>query len=627
MFLDTGYPQGTDALNYGTLLALQAELIIANEYLKAAFRQDDKLVETLSKNSGPRPPESESERARSLQSRGDRLARRDSREALRSYDDALAIRREIADRQGISETLMAMGRASFALNDNRKALASYEEARHIRRADRETAKEAESLTAIGNIHNWTGDRRKALRVYEEALALSRAAGDKKGAALTLFHMGESSFQLGEKQKALDYLGEVLTLTREAKHPDGDARALALMGVVYDSLDDAQKSQEYVRKSVAEFDRQLAGGLLVYNLKEKGALHNDLGDAYYRLGQTADALRTFRRGLTLQKEFGSRSDQAYALDRLGRIYLASNSPQDRQLALESFEQALELRRIDGNLGRQAEALHNLGNTYRVLGDRRKALQYYHRALAIRHRLRDLEGEGETLDELMRLWKSLDQPRVAIYYGKQAVNALQQIRSNIRGLDKDLQQSYLTSRSGTYRELADLLITASRLPEAQLVLDLLKKDEYLEFIRRDGVEEVAGATALTARETEQQRRFQQIQDRVVASGERLAMLSTKSDADRGRAPRDEPIGKGRRGGQRGVRPLSRGAAGSVRRWRRKENPIAESLGQASASPKRFASWAIARWRSTRSSPRSSITSSCSAADAPPVARSVPDRDWPI
>ena len=372
VFLDTGYPQGTDALNYGTLLALQAELIIANEYLKAAFRQDDKLVETLSKNSGPRPPESESERARSLQSRGDRLARRDSREALRSYDDALAIRREIADRQGISETLMAMGRASFALNDNRKALASYEEARHIRRADRETAKEAESLTAIGNIHNWTGDRRKALRVYEEALVLSRAAGDKKGTALTLFHMGESSFQLGEKQKALDYLGEVLTLTREAKHPDGDARALALMGVVYNSLDDAQKSQECVRKSVAEFDRQLAGGLLVYNLKEKGALHNDLGDAYCRLGQTADALRTFRRGLTLQKEFGSRSDQAYALDRLGRIYLASNSPQDRQLALESFEQALELRRIDGNLGRQAEALHNLGNTYRVLGDRRKAL---------------------------------------------------------------------------------------------------------------------------------------------------------------------------------------------------------------------------------------------------------------
>ena len=87
----------------------------------------------------------------------------------------------------------------------------------------------------------------------------------------------------------------------------------------------------------------------------------------------------------------------------------------------------------------------------------------------------------------------------------MNALQQIRSNIRGLDKDLQQSYLTSRSGTYRELADLLITASRLPEAPLVLDRLKKDEYLGFIRRDGVEEVAGAAALTARETDNSAAF--------------------------------------------------------------------------------------------------------------------------
>jgi CHAT domain-containing protein len=525
VFLDTGHLQGSDALNYGTILALQTELAIANYHLRAALKQDDQLLEALSKNFENRPPESRNDRARTLQSQGDRLARRDSREALRSYQDALAIRREIADRQGISETLMAIGRVAFELNDNRKALSSYNEAREIRRADGDRAKEAASLTAIGNIHNWTGDRRTALTVYEQALALSRAAGDKNGEAATLFHMGETSFQLGEKQRALDYLSAVLPLTRTEQHPDGDARALALMGVVHASLDDTQRSREYFRKSVEEFKRELARGLLSYNLREKSARHNDLGDVYYRLGETAQALHTFRRGLALQKEFGSRSDQAYALDRIGRIQLASNDPTEQRLAQASFEQALELRRIDGNAGRQAEALHNLGNTHRVLGDHRQALASYHQALAIRHRLHDVEGEAETLDELMRLWKSLDQPRVAIYYGKQAVNALQQIRSNIRGLDKDLQQSYLTSRSGTYRELADLLIGASRLPEAQLVLDLLKKDEYLEFIRRSGVEDVAGTATLNSREAEQQKRFQQIQDRVVAAGERLAMLSAK------------------------------------------------------------------------------------------------------
>ena len=41
----------------------------------------------------------------------------------------------------------------------------------------------------------------------------------------------------------------------------------------------------------------------------------------------------------------------------------------------------------------------------------------------------------------------------------------------------------SKEDVYRTLADLLITAGRLPEAQQVLDLLKDEEYFEFVRRD------------------------------------------------------------------------------------------------------------------------------------------------
>jgi len=54
-------------------------------------------------------------------------------------------------------------------------------------------------------------------------------------------------------------------------------------------------------------------------------------------------------------------------------------------------------------------------------------------------------------------------LAIFYGKQAVNVYQAIRGDIQTLDKALQQSFLTSKAGTYRTLADLLITTGRLPE--------------------------------------------------------------------------------------------------------------------------------------------------------------------
>ena len=76
-----------------------------------------------------------------------------------------------------------------------------------------------------------------------------------------------------------------------------------------------------------------------------------------------------------------------------------------------------------------------------------------------------------------------PRLAIFYGKQAVNGLQAIRGEMQTLDKALQQRFLLSKEDVYRTLAELLILEGRLPEAQQVLDLLKEEEYFDFVRRD------------------------------------------------------------------------------------------------------------------------------------------------
>ena len=66
-----------------------------------------------------------------------------------------------------------------------------------------------------------------------------------------------------------------------------------------------------------------------------------------------------------------------------------------------------------------------------------------------------------------------PRVATFYGKQAVNTMQSIRSDIRGLSQALQQSFLKSNEKPYHTLAELLISQGRLTEAEQVLNLLKE----------------------------------------------------------------------------------------------------------------------------------------------------------
>ena len=69
----------------------------------------------------------------------------------------------------------------------------------------------------------------------------------------------------------------------------------------------------------------------------------------------------------------------------------------------------------------------------------------------------------------------------FTARKPINGYQEIRRNIQGLEQETQTSFIRSKEDIYRELADLLITQGRLPEAQQVLDMLKEEEFINFIR--------------------------------------------------------------------------------------------------------------------------------------------------
>jgi CHAT domain-containing protein len=131
----------------------------------------------------------------------------------------------------------------------------------------------------------------------------------------------------------------------------------------------------------------------------------------------------------------------------------------------------------------------------------------------------------------------QPRLAIFYGKQAVNVFQGIRGALRPLAQELQEGFLTARAPVYRELAEVLIAEGRLLEAQQVLDLLKEEEYLDFVRRDATATAAlqGRATLTPEEARWAERYTVIADQVAALGaERgtLRALPTRTAAEEAR-----------------------------------------------------------------------------------------------
>ena len=126
--------------------------------------------------------------------------------------------------------------------------------------------------------------------------------------------------------------------------------------------------------------------------------------------------------------------------------------------------------------------------------------------------------------------------AIFLGKQAINGIQGIRADLVTLEKGMQHNYLMSRQDVYHSVADWLVTAGRLPEAEQVLAMLKEQEYFDFLRGDTTRGDVRQTRVdcNAAEAPWCERYQKISDQLAGLGTEYASLKEK---ERGGLSADE------------------------------------------------------------------------------------------
>lgn len=110
--------------------------------------------------------------------------------------------------------------------------------------------------------------------------------------------------------------------------------------------------------------------------------------------------------------------------------------------------------------------------------------------------DLRDSLRALAELLR---AEGNSAAAILFAKKAVNTQQDIRSRNRDLPPELATRLAERYRGLYLFLADLLIEQGRIEEAQRVLDLIKGQELIDFVRGGAEPPAVGArTPLTGTE---------------------------------------------------------------------------------------------------------------------------------
>src|ERR1043165_2986926 len=452
----------------------------------------------------------------------------DYQQALNAYQQARARWQVAGDLNGEALTLFSISKTYAVLHDkqreeefNTRAELLRQKIELARAANPENrarldqvrlAEQAQEQARNLLLQPTQATRRKAIAKNEEAVQLFDSAGDYDREVFTLFDVASIYRTLNDKDNERKALERSLALGKRVHKTSLQAESLQRLGDFYSTFGDQLKA-------VDSFDRALELWRSQGNRNAEAYLLASAAKAYKTLGEKEKALAYLKRALKLYQDLGDRLRESYTLNDLAALY---DDAEGKQNALAYLKRARDLRREKGDRAGEAESIKEIITLYLSLGAKREALDFYHQALAMYREIKDAMGAADILRALMSYWSDQNQPRLAIFYGKQAINTYQEVRRNIQGLEKETQTSFVKSKEDIYRQLADLLISEGRLPEAQQVLDMLKEEEFINFIRGKAKKDPAGTerAELSPRENE-------IYEEYRAKTERVTGLSTEYD----------------------------------------------------------------------------------------------------
>jgi CHAT domain-containing protein/Tfp pilus assembly protein PilF len=392
----------------------------------------------------------------------------ETQKALDYHEMALPIYRALNDKTQEASILVNIGEKYGTLGDRQKELNYYKEAQIIYKSLGDKSSEAYILNGLGAFYSNIGEPEKSSEYFNQALLIYRTLGDKENESMALTGLGNIYLNSSQYQKALESYDASLVVFRELKQKEGEAAILVLIGSVYSVLGEHNKSLEFFKEAIQIFSAIGA------RYGEATTL-NSIGMQYSYLSEIEKALDYYNKSLEISQISGDKGMQAANLAAIGFIYI-NKKP---QVSLKYFEQALQIFYAIQDKSSQALTLNNIGYAHFLSGEYVKASENLNQSLIISSALDNKRIKALSLSTMSAIWNKQKNPRLATFYQKQAINIYQQIRANIKGLDKETQKTYLKEVEPIYRGLAAVLIQNDRLSEAEQVLNLFKDQQFFDF----------------------------------------------------------------------------------------------------------------------------------------------------
>ncbi len=427
-----------------------------------------------------------------------------SQPALSAVKEAIRIYETIGDHLGEAAATTILGEI-YAPSDIEKAQAAFTGGLKLSSEPLDTHIRGAILNDEGYLIQYSNPD-KAFQLYKEALALENTVSDCRNRAAILANIASAYEDQGKSREALESYSEALKLNRVLGNKSDQAEILHAEAKTYEDLGD-------LSTALLLFHQSLGLKRSIGALPSEGPTLSAIANISWRSGNPSRAIREYSEAMVLLKQSGDLYWQALTLNNLGALYLALGR---HNRARYYFEDAIEMAARSKNRLTPAISMWNLG---RLEGPDAEGM--YFNALHAARELNQPELEGLVDASLMTHFRRRRRYDVAIFFGKRALDIFQSLRHNMDGLSDDLVADFVQTKAQSYRELAEILIDRGRLAEAEQVLDLLKTQEYSDYVRGSHLETTASPSR-TSTEDSFETQYQRITDNIVDLNKQLHAL---------------------------------------------------------------------------------------------------------
>lgn len=226
-------------------------------------------------------------------------------EAVRGYEQALAIAVALHDSVKQADLFNSIGIAHDNLGNYEEALSSYFQSLRLSESLFERYNRPEFELKIADAYNNIGLIYYSMRRYKDAIANFNTALDtyerkthKYGINLAANNLGLAYHDLKEYDKALEYFDRSLSLEKEMGNLNGVAASYNNIGNIYRDRNNHEEALSYYQNALTAYEA-------LGNFPGISTTLINLGTAYYNLNQFHRALTFQRKGLKIAQEINAR----------------------------------------------------------------------------------------------------------------------------------------------------------------------------------------------------------------------------------------------------------------------------------------------------------------------------------